>query len=76
MACLFVSLGMFHENALTNHTFFHPQSFSSSSSSEEKKVQKESENSKKASAVAKITKQMLKFPKQTKFKRDILLRIR
>lgn len=76
VACLFVSLEVFQENVLTDKTFFHPQSFSSASSGENKRVRAESEKSKKACAVAKITKKMLNFPKKTKFKQDILLRIR
>jgi hypothetical protein len=76
VACLFVALGVFKEEVLDDKTFFHPQSFSSSSSGEGKKVRQESKKSKKANAVANITKKMLKNPKKVKFKKDILLRIR
>ena len=76
VACLFVALGIFQENALTDKSFFHPQSFSSASSGESRRIKHESETSKKASPVASITKQMLHIPKKMKLKKDILLRIR
>lgn len=73
VACLYVSLGVFHEGVLEKKTFFHPQSFSSSSTREGKKVKNESEKSKIASDVPRITKNMFQNPKKTKFKEDILL---
>lgn len=77
VGCLFVALGIFNDDVLNDiKSFFHPQSFSSSSHGESVFVTKEHEKSKKATAVARVTKQMLKFPKNTKFKKDILLRTR
>mmetsp|Transcript_28432 Transcript_28432/g.48060 ORF Transcript_28432/g.48060 Transcript_28432/m.48060 type:complete len:533 (-) Transcript_28432:2918-4516(-) len=75
VACLYVALGVFHEDVLKNpKVFFHPQSYSSASRSEDNFAKHEAEKSKKASPVGRITKAMLKHPKNTTFKKDILLR--
>ena len=76
VACMYVALGVFKGDILNDMTFFHPQSFSSASAGESNMVQKEAKMSKKASAVARITKSMLKTPQKTVFKKDILLRIK
>ena len=76
VACLYAALGIFKEDALPSSSFFHPQTFSSSSSYEINAARAETKNLKSVQAVPFISKDMLNYPRKTKFKRDILLRLK
>ena len=76
MACLFVALGVFRVDALSDKVFFHPQSFSSASMGEVREMQKETKKSKLRCAVAKISKDNFANRDITTFKKDIALRLK